>query len=163
MIHSRNTRTKEKALLRRCMTQVMEIPVADDILAGKDWYSLGTAHALNFEKQISKNAELRAKFENDTQKYVKETDGIFNNANGWFNSRFMASEADLDSEIKSLAFGSLREAGIIREVCQARLRQLAGVTLVPWKYRYCHWGHSNNQRIYGWRCRSRTGAMEYSS
>ncbi|KAL5334855.1 beta and beta-prime subunits of DNA dependent RNA-polymerase [Aspergillus crustosus] len=40
--------------------------------------------ALNFEKKISKNAELRGKFENDPQK-------------------FMASEADLDSEIKSLS------------------------------------------------------------
>ncbi|KAL1982961.1 hypothetical protein VTN96DRAFT_648 [Rasamsonia emersonii] len=40
--------------------------------------------ALNFEKRISKNAELRAKFENDPQK-------------------FMASEADLDTEIKSLS------------------------------------------------------------
>lgn len=27
--------------------------------------------ALNFEKKISKNAELRAKFENDPQKYVR--------------------------------------------------------------------------------------------
>lgn len=27
--------------------------------------------ALNFEKRISKNAELRAKFENDPQKYVE--------------------------------------------------------------------------------------------
>ncbi|CAG8903160.1 unnamed protein product [Penicillium egyptiacum] len=40
--------------------------------------------ALNFEKKISKNAELRAKFESDPQK-------------------FMASEADLDTEIKSLS------------------------------------------------------------
>ncbi|KAL1964533.1 hypothetical protein VTN77DRAFT_6830 [Rasamsonia byssochlamydoides] len=40
--------------------------------------------ALTFEKRISKNAELRAKFENDPQK-------------------FMASEADLDTEIKSLS------------------------------------------------------------
>ncbi|CAL5869247.1 uncharacterized protein PFLUO_LOCUS3475 [Penicillium psychrofluorescens] len=40
--------------------------------------------ALGFEKKISKNAELRAKFENDPQK-------------------FMASEADLDTEIKSLS------------------------------------------------------------
>ncbi|KAJ9228432.1 hypothetical protein DTO166G5_8587 [Paecilomyces variotii] len=40
--------------------------------------------ALNFEKRISKNAELRAKYENDPQK-------------------FMASEADLDSDIKSLS------------------------------------------------------------
>ncbi|KAL4930508.1 DNA-directed RNA polymerase II core subunit RPB2 [Aspergillus undulatus] len=40
--------------------------------------------ALNFEKKISKNAELRGKFENDPQK-------------------FMASEADLDTEIKSLS------------------------------------------------------------
>ncbi|KAJ5761464.1 hypothetical protein N7533_003503 [Penicillium manginii] len=40
--------------------------------------------ALNFEKKISKNAELRAKFENDPQK-------------------FMASEADLDAEIKGLS------------------------------------------------------------
>lgn len=40
--------------------------------------------ALNFEKKISKNAELRAKFEDDPQK-------------------FMASEADLDADIKSLS------------------------------------------------------------
>ncbi|KAJ6084542.1 hypothetical protein N7486_011342 [Penicillium sp. IBT 16267x] len=40
--------------------------------------------ALNFEKKISKNAELRGKFENDPQK-------------------FMASEADLDTEIKGLS------------------------------------------------------------
>ncbi|OJD35702.1 uncharacterized protein BKCO1_1500081 [Diplodia corticola] len=40
--------------------------------------------ALNFEKRISKNAELRAKFEDDPQK-------------------FMASEADLDADVKSLS------------------------------------------------------------
>ncbi|KAG5289885.1 DUF1716 domain-containing protein [Histoplasma ohiense] len=40
--------------------------------------------AVNFEKRISKNAELRAKFENEPQK-------------------FMASEADLDADIKSLS------------------------------------------------------------
>ncbi|KAJ5180853.1 hypothetical protein N7492_004063 [Penicillium capsulatum] len=40
--------------------------------------------ALNFERKISKNAELRAKFENDPKK-------------------FMASEADLDGEIKGLS------------------------------------------------------------
>lgn len=40
--------------------------------------------ALNFEKRISKNAELRAKFENDPQK-------------------FMASEADLDADVKALS------------------------------------------------------------
>ncbi|KAJ5096335.1 hypothetical protein NUU61_005691 [Penicillium alfredii] len=40
--------------------------------------------ALSFEKKISKNAELRGKFENDPQK-------------------FMASEADLDTEIKGLS------------------------------------------------------------
>ncbi|KAJ5580205.1 uncharacterized protein N7459_006190 [Penicillium hispanicum] len=40
--------------------------------------------ALNFERKISKNSELRAKFENDPQK-------------------FMASEADLDTEIKGLS------------------------------------------------------------
>ncbi|KAF4626869.1 hypothetical protein G7Y89_g11286 [Cudoniella acicularis] len=40
--------------------------------------------ALNFEKKITKNAELRAKFENDPQK-------------------FMASEADLDADIKALS------------------------------------------------------------
>ncbi|KAL2010933.1 hypothetical protein VTN00DRAFT_3651 [Thermoascus crustaceus] len=40
--------------------------------------------ALNFEKRISKNAEMRAKYENEPQK-------------------FMASEADLDSDIKSLS------------------------------------------------------------
>ncbi|KAI5300228.1 hypothetical protein KEM55_008692 [Ascosphaera atra] len=40
--------------------------------------------ALNFEKKISKNAELRAKFESEPQK-------------------FMASEADLDGDIKSLS------------------------------------------------------------
>ncbi|PGH14552.1 hypothetical protein AJ80_05872 [Polytolypa hystricis UAMH7299] len=40
--------------------------------------------ALNFEKRVSKNAELRAKFENEPQK-------------------FMASEADLDADVKSLS------------------------------------------------------------
>lgn len=40
--------------------------------------------ALNFEKRISKNAELRAKFENEPQK-------------------FMGSEADLDADIKALS------------------------------------------------------------
>lgn len=40
--------------------------------------------ALNFEKRISKNAELRAKFEGDPQK-------------------FMGSEADLDADIKALS------------------------------------------------------------
>ncbi|KAJ5698157.1 hypothetical protein N7462_000162 [Penicillium macrosclerotiorum] len=40
--------------------------------------------ALNFEKKISKNSELRAKFENDPKK-------------------FMVSEADLDTEIKGLS------------------------------------------------------------
>ncbi|KAL1958812.1 hypothetical protein VTO42DRAFT_3649 [Malbranchea cinnamomea] len=40
--------------------------------------------ALNFEKKISKNAELRAKYEDDPQKFV-------------------ASEADLDVEIKALS------------------------------------------------------------
>lgn len=40
--------------------------------------------ALNFEKRITKNAELRAKFENEPQK-------------------FMGSEADLDADIKALS------------------------------------------------------------
>ncbi|KAI9840568.1 MAG: hypothetical protein M1838_004006 [Thelocarpon superellum] len=40
--------------------------------------------ALNFEKRISKNAELRAKYQDDPQK-------------------FMGSEADLDADIKSLS------------------------------------------------------------
>lgn len=40
--------------------------------------------ALNFEKHITKNAELRAKFSNEPQKFI-------------------ASEADLDSDIKSLS------------------------------------------------------------
>ncbi|KAL8692552.1 MAG: hypothetical protein Q9218_002445 [Villophora microphyllina] len=40
--------------------------------------------ALNFEKKISKNSELRAKFEDDPQK-------------------FMGSEADLDADIKALS------------------------------------------------------------
>ncbi|KAL8675204.1 MAG: hypothetical protein Q9168_000457 [Polycauliona sp. 1 TL-2023] len=40
--------------------------------------------ALNFEKRISKNSELRAKFENDPQK-------------------FMGSEADLDADVKTLS------------------------------------------------------------
>ncbi|KFX92575.1 hypothetical protein V490_05310 [Pseudogymnoascus sp. VKM F-3557] len=40
--------------------------------------------ALNFEKRISKNSELRAKFENDPQK-------------------FMGSEADLDADVKALS------------------------------------------------------------
>ncbi|KAI5920996.1 Catenin-beta-like protein [Camillea tinctor] len=40
--------------------------------------------ALNFEKRITKNAELRARFENDPQKFI-------------------ASEADLDADIKALS------------------------------------------------------------
>ncbi|KAJ4022143.1 hypothetical protein NW752_000655 [Fusarium irregulare] len=40
--------------------------------------------ALNFEKRINKNAELRAKFENDPQKFI-------------------GSEADLDADIKGLS------------------------------------------------------------
>ena len=40
--------------------------------------------ALNFEKKITKNAELRAKFESEPQK-------------------FMGSEADLDADIKALS------------------------------------------------------------
>jgi len=40
--------------------------------------------ALNFEKKITKNAELRSKFDNDPTK-------------------FMASEADLDADIKALS------------------------------------------------------------
>ncbi|KAI4216461.1 MAG: hypothetical protein LQ351_000950 [Letrouitia transgressa] len=40
--------------------------------------------ALNFERKISKNSELRAKFEDDPQK-------------------FMSSEADLDTEVKALS------------------------------------------------------------
>ncbi|KAL8909925.1 MAG: hypothetical protein Q9171_004781 [Xanthocarpia ochracea] len=40
--------------------------------------------ALNFERRISKNSELRAKFENDPQK-------------------FMGSEADLDADVKALS------------------------------------------------------------
>ncbi|RBR07357.1 uncharacterized protein FIESC28_10700 [Fusarium coffeatum] len=40
--------------------------------------------ALNFEKRINKNAELRAKFENDPQKFI-------------------SSEADLDADIKGLS------------------------------------------------------------
>ncbi|KAI9150428.1 Beta-catenin-like protein [Paramyrothecium foliicola] len=40
--------------------------------------------ALNFEKRISKNAELRAKYENDPQKFI-------------------ASEGDLDADIKGLS------------------------------------------------------------
>ncbi|KAL1990431.1 hypothetical protein VTN49DRAFT_6270 [Thermomyces lanuginosus] len=43
--------------------------------------------ALNFEKRIAKNAELRAKYENEPQK-------------------FMASEADLDTDIKALSIVS---------------------------------------------------------
>ena len=31
--------------------------------------------ALNFEKRISKNAELRAKFEDEPQKYVQDVKG----------------------------------------------------------------------------------------
>ncbi|KAK2798178.1 hypothetical protein FQN51_007864 [Onygenales sp. PD_10] len=45
--------------------------------------------ALNFEKRISKNAELRAKFESEPQNPGR--------------IRFMASEADLDADIKSLS------------------------------------------------------------
>lgn len=58
--------------------------------------------ALNFEKRISKNAEMRAKFESQPEK-------------------FMASEADLDSDIKALSilcehtnlYGTFAELGCV--------------------------------------------------
>ena len=57
--------------------------------------------ALNFEKRISKNTEMRAKFEGTPQKHVKS------NFNLWVNltadCRFMSSEGDLDADIKALS------------------------------------------------------------
>ncbi|MCJ1350160.1 MAG: hypothetical protein MMC33_000141 [Icmadophila ericetorum] len=54
--------------------------------------------ALNFERKISKNTELRAKFEGDPQ-------------------RFMGSEADLDAEIKALSILS-EHSELYREFAQ---------------------------------------------
>lgn len=61
--------------------------------------------ALNFERKISKNAELRAKFENDPQKYVAGQIARFPPARAVLTllSRFMSSEADLDTEIKNVS------------------------------------------------------------
>ncbi|KAL9000976.1 MAG: hypothetical protein Q9169_000460 [Polycauliona sp. 2 TL-2023] len=56
----------------------------DDTTAEKIDASWLRKVALNFERRISKNSELRAKFENDPQK-------------------FMGSEADLDADVKALS------------------------------------------------------------
>ncbi|TAQ90850.1 hypothetical protein B7494_g798 [Chlorociboria aeruginascens] len=62
----------------------MEGQESADIIPEKIDSSWLRKTALNFEKRISKNAELRAKFEAEPQK-------------------FMASEADLDADIKALS------------------------------------------------------------
>lgn len=59
--------------------------------------------ALNFEKRIAKNAELRAKYENEPQKYVSQD---FYWPELTVAPRFMASEADLDTDIKALSIVS---------------------------------------------------------
>lgn len=60
--------------------------------------------ALNFEKRITKNAELRAKFEGQPQKYVphhmKVKAKVVLADQGY---RFMGSEADLDADVKALS------------------------------------------------------------
>ncbi len=57
--------------------------------------------ALNFERRISRNSELRAKFEDDPQKYVSEA--TFRLRNLTNRHRFMGSEADLDTDVKALS------------------------------------------------------------
>lgn len=58
--------------------------------------------ALNFERKISKNSELRAKFEDDPQKYVRRP-GHSDKKTLTCCHRFMGSEADLDADIKALS------------------------------------------------------------
>ena len=58
--------------------------------------------ALNFERRISKNSELRAKFENDPQKYVHGF-GLAVSSSSNRAARFMGSEADLDADLKALS------------------------------------------------------------
>ena len=58
--------------------------------------------ALNFEKRISKNAELRAKFEDTPAKCVSGRDHSGISKTDMVN-RFMGSEADLDADIKALS------------------------------------------------------------
>ncbi|KAL8713314.1 MAG: hypothetical protein Q9220_002513 [cf. Caloplaca sp. 1 TL-2023] len=58
--------------------------------------------ALNFERRISKNSELRAKFEDDPQKYCTHP-GPSQPPRLTHPNRFMGSEADLDADIKALS------------------------------------------------------------
>lgn len=58
--------------------------------------------ALNFERRISKNSELRAKFEDDPQKYVQDVEA-HRKVRSDALLRFMGSEADLDADIKALS------------------------------------------------------------
>ncbi|KAI4249631.1 MAG: hypothetical protein L6R40_000420 [Gallowayella cf. fulva] len=66
------------------LNYIDEFDKGDDTKAEKIDASWVRKLALNFERRISKNSELRAKFENDPQK-------------------FMGSEADLDADVKSLS------------------------------------------------------------
>ncbi|KAI4265676.1 MAG: hypothetical protein L6R38_009246 [Xanthoria sp. 2 TBL-2021] len=66
------------------LNYIDELDTGDDAKAEKIDASWLRKVALNFERRISKNSELRAKFENDPQK-------------------FMGSEADLDADVKALS------------------------------------------------------------
>ena len=63
--------------------------------------------AVNFEKSVNKNAEMRAKFEGSPERYVRlSRPALFLMCCGYTDEgrrRFMASEADLDAEIKALS------------------------------------------------------------
>ena len=58
--------------------------------------------ALNFEKKINKNTELRSKYENSPQKYMHSPLSL-SEASKITIYRFMGSEADLDADIKALS------------------------------------------------------------
>ncbi|KAI4231187.1 MAG: hypothetical protein LQ349_005777 [Xanthoria aureola] len=66
------------------LNYIDELDTGDGATAEKIDASWLRKLALNFERRISKNSELRAKFENDPQK-------------------FMGSEADLDADLKALS------------------------------------------------------------
>ena len=67
--------------------------------------------ALNFERRISKNAELRGKFEDQPEKYVRLPILFYGrhlphrlvDSVNKIIPRFMKSEADLDADIKSIS------------------------------------------------------------
>ncbi|KAL8763917.1 MAG: hypothetical protein Q9184_000360 [Pyrenodesmia sp. 2 TL-2023] len=57
--------------------------------------------ALNFERKITKNSELRAKFGDEPRKYVSEATFRLCDLTNCY--RFMGSEADLDADVKALS------------------------------------------------------------